>query len=41
MPTVCDPDYVASIGAAGASAVFPGWHDEGLLRLLEVSVYYG
>lgn len=41
MPTVRDPDYLASVGAAGASAVFPAWHDRGLLRLLEECVYSG
>ncbi len=41
MPTVRDPDYLASVGAAGASAVFPAWHDRGLLRLLEGRVYSG
>ncbi|MET7403117.1 HAD family phosphatase [Dactylosporangium sp. NPDC005572] len=35
MPTVHDPDYLAAVAAAGASAVFPGWRDPGLLPLLD------
>lgn len=35
MPTVCDRDYLASIGATGAAAVFPDWRDRGLLPLLD------
>ncbi|MEQ4304748.1 HAD family phosphatase [Plantactinospora sp. B6F1] len=35
MPTVSDPGYLASIGAAGATAVFPDWHDPALPPLLD------
>jgi beta-phosphoglucomutase len=35
MPTVRAPDYLASVGAAGASAVFSCWRDPGLLPLLD------
>ncbi|MEH1123083.1 HAD family hydrolase [Micromonospora sp. CPCC 206061] len=47
MPTVRAPDYLASVGAAGALAVFPGWCHSGLLPLLAHllatpgGVYYG
>jgi beta-phosphoglucomutase len=47
MPTVRAPDYLASVGAAGASAVFRDWRDPGLLSLLAHllatpgRVYYG
>lgn len=35
MPTLHDRDYLASVGAAGAVAVFPSWHDRGLPLLLD------
>jgi beta-phosphoglucomutase len=35
MPTVHDRGYVQSVGAAGASAVFPSWHDPRLLPMLD------
>jgi beta-phosphoglucomutase len=35
MPTVRAPDYLASVGAAGASAVFSCWRDPGLLPVLD------
>ncbi|MEN3613624.1 HAD family phosphatase [Plantactinospora sp. ZYX-F-223] len=35
MPTVPDPGYLASIGAAGATAVFPDWRHPGLPALLD------
>ncbi|MCW6004191.1 HAD family phosphatase [Micromonospora sp. CPCC 205371] len=47
MPTVRAPDYLASVGAAGAAAVFRDWRDPGLLSLLAHllatpgRVYYG
>lgn len=47
MPTVREPEYLLSVGAAGASAVFADWRDDGLLLLLahllatSGRVYYG
>ena len=35
MPTVRDAEYLSSVRAAGASAVFPCWRDPGLLPLLD------
>ena len=35
MPTLHDRDYLASVGAAGALAVFRAWHDRGLPLLLD------
>jgi beta-phosphoglucomutase len=35
MPTVRHPGYLASVATAGASAVFPAWHDRDLLSWLD------